>query len=428
MGGTPSGKCRKRMTAPDDEVQTLVQELSDELGRSVLVDDASLRLVAYSPMLGSEDEVRRTAILTRETPRVIRDLHFSQGIATASGPVRTPAKPRLGLESRVCVPIRCQGTLFGYLWLIDADETLNGEDSALAERCATEIGAAMYRRQELEKPRRELEHRLVETLLDGDAEQREAAAHELLAGDLLVPGTRIAALVARPAGDDELGAVEKARLSLALDQFRHALPLRHALSLVRAEHGVVLVAIDAAMRRAGGLRELALRLQESLQRTLDFDAGAHVVLGYSDEREHLQEASLAYVHARLAVRVATHVPEHAPVAGWADLGAYRVLARVADVAGPEELLHPGLPRLFELHTKESLVTTLETYLDHGCDTKLTSEALFLHRASLYYRLRRIEELTDTSLRSGADRLALHVGLKLARLLGVHPAQRKASGR
>jgi hypothetical protein len=85
--------------------------LSAQLGRSVLVDDASLRLVAYSPTYGTEDEVRRTAILTRETPRVIRDIHFSQGIATASRPVRTAAKPELGLQSRVCVPIRCQGAL-----------------------------------------------------------------------------------------------------------------------------------------------------------------------------------------------------------------------------------------------------------------------------------------------------------------------------
>ena len=61
--------------------------------------------------------------------------------------------------------------------------------------------------------------------------------------------------------------------------------------------------------------------------------------------------------------------------------------------------------------------TLEAYLDNGCDTKLTAEALFLHRASLYYRLQRIEAITSTSLKSGADRLALHSGLKLARLVG-----------
>ena len=39
--------------------------------------------------------------------------------------------------------------------------------------------------------------------------------------------------------------------------------------------------------------------------------------------------------------------------------------------------------------------TLEAYLDNGCDTKLTAEALFLHRASLYYRLQRIEAITST---------------------------------
>ena len=99
------------MASAGDEVQVLVEELSAQLGRSVLVDDASLRLVAYSPTYGTEDEVRRTAILTRETPRVIRDVHFSQGIATAGGPVQTAARPDLGLQSRVCVPIRCEGTL-----------------------------------------------------------------------------------------------------------------------------------------------------------------------------------------------------------------------------------------------------------------------------------------------------------------------------
>lgn len=81
----------------EHEVQLLVEELSEQLGRSVLVDDASLRLVAYSPVLGVEDEVRRTAILTRETPKAVRDLHFAQGIATADGPLRTAAEEQLGL-------------------------------------------------------------------------------------------------------------------------------------------------------------------------------------------------------------------------------------------------------------------------------------------------------------------------------------------
>src|SRR4029078_3713182 len=92
------------MPPRDDEVQTLLEQLSAELERSVLVDDASLRLLAYSPTLGSDDEVRKTAILTRETPRGSRDLHFRQGsaaarrgvspaISTAPGASRAPRSP-----------------------------------------------------------------------------------------------------------------------------------------------------------------------------------------------------------------------------------------------------------------------------------------------------------------------------------------------
>jgi DNA-binding PucR family transcriptional regulator len=123
------------------------------------------------------------------------------------------------------------------------------------------------------------------------------------------------------------------------------------------------------------------------------------------------------------MQVAACAPEHPSPAGWADLGAYRMLAQAAESPGAEALLHPGLPQLFAQQASDALVATLETYLDNGCDTKLTAEALFLHRASLYYRLQRIEALTGASLRKGDDRLALHASLKLARLLGIHPALR-----
>jgi hypothetical protein len=405
------------MPARDDEVQALVEQLSAELQRSVLVDDAGLRLLAYSPSQGSDDEVRRTAILTRETPRPVRDAHFSQGIAHATEPVRTAPRPELGLQSRVCVPIRCQGVLFGYLWLIDADETLTGEDTGLAERCATEIGEAMYRREELERPRRELERRALEGLLGPDPAAREQAAHELVAEDLIMAGS-VGVLALRCSDDTELSPAEKARMGLALDQFRRGLPARHSLSLVRGDHGLLLVALDAHLQRTGGLAELARRAQDALERTLE-----HVVIGHSEACEHLADAHRAHEHARLAMRVAACAPEHPSPAGWADLGAYRMLAQAAESPGAEELLHPGLPPLFAQQASDALVATLETYLDNGCDTKLTAEALFLHRASLYYRLQRIEALTGASLRKGDDRLALHASLKLARLLGIHPALR-----
>ena len=92
----------------------------------------------------------------------IRDLHFSQGIANATQPVRTAPRPDIGLESRVCVPIRCQGALFGYLWLIDADQSLTTPTatrrSARRRRSAPRCTAATSSR----RPQREHELKLLE--------------------------------------------------------------------------------------------------------------------------------------------------------------------------------------------------------------------------------------------------------------------------
>ena len=53
--------------------------------------------------------------------------------------------------------------------------------------------------------------------------------------------------------------------------------------------------------------------------------------------------------------VAACAPEHPSPAAWADLGAYRMLARAAESPDAHDLLHPGIPELFALHSKESLV-------------------------------------------------------------------------
>ncbi len=103
--------------------------------------------------------------------------------------------------------------------------------------------------------------------------------------------------------DTELGASERARLGLALDQFRRALPRRQSLSVVHGDHGLMLVAIDAHVQRGGGLDELAKKAQEALDQAFA-DAPIRIALGYSGPHEHLRDAHRAHEHARLALRVA----------------------------------------------------------------------------------------------------------------------------
>jgi sugar diacid utilization regulator len=80
----------------------------------------------------------------------------------------------------------------------------------------------------------------------------------------------------------------------------------------------------------------------------------------------------------------------------------------------------SVQRLLELPPEGGLAGTLECYLDLAGDVKASAQALSLHRASLYYRLEKIESATGKDLKRGEDRLELQLGLKMARLLRVYP--------
>jgi DNA-binding PucR family transcriptional regulator len=46
------------------------------------------------------------------------------------------------------------------------------------------------------------------------------------------------------------------------------------------------------------------------------------------------------------------------------------------------------------------------------DAVAAAAELFVHRSSLYNRLHRIEQLAGIDIRSGADRLEMHLGIRL----------------
>lgn len=105
---------------------------------------------------------------------------------------------------------------------------------------------------------------------------------------------------------------------------------------------------------------------------------------------------------------------------FADLGVYRLLYTFRHSKELAEFCEETLAPLTDYDAKNgtSLVETLEMYL--RCDASLgaAAEALYLHRNSLAYRLRRIAELTGLNLDNLEDRFRLQLALKARRL--VHP--------
>ncbi|MBB5870171.1 hypothetical protein F4553_003550 [Allocatelliglobosispora scoriae] len=373
-------------------MQQLVDQIADRIGRPVLVEDRRQRVISYSAHVEPFDDVRRDSILRRSTTPEVITFFQSHSIARSRVPIRTPAAPDLGLLPRVCVPVWHAELLLGFVWLIDStsDPISDAVIGRLGE-WVQELALALYR----------------ENLLGELAARREADAFRGLidpAGE--VRAHAVAALVADGYADTTVTALvaehpDPAELEHALVATRRWTGQRQALHHAFPTFGVLLLfgATDRGHGRVGsGAAEVAQQLAAQL--------GSRV--GVGDPRPTLLLAHESVNEARQALATADRLPGSAPVARWSELGIYRVLATV-DLSNA----HPGAATLLAAPV---LAETLETYLDLAGDAAATAGRLNLHRTTLYYRLRRIEELTGADLRDGLQRLGLHLSLKSARFL------------
>ncbi|MEU8263247.1 helix-turn-helix domain-containing protein [Micromonospora sp. NPDC048999] len=402
------------------ELQRIVDRIAARVKRPALIEDRRQRVVVYSEHSGVIDGVRRSSILRRHTtPEMIawaRDL----GIMEARQPVRTPASPELDLLARVCVPIRHQDLLLGFVWFIDEAEGMTDDDISVVTEAMPDLSLALYRENLLGELTSQREAEATRTLLVESPEARREAVRSLLTDGLLGSDGQVTALVAHlvPAPDDALDDTARLALEHALVAARQWVGSRETLHLVRHDHGVLLLCGRHAGR--GPAEEAAAHLDQALRGAVRGLASvARTVLGVGDARPRLYESLRSYQEAFQAARVGVQLPALGSIVYWSDLGIYRLLsgvdARHLDVAR----VHPGLGRLLGDEAHQVLLETLETYLDLAGNAHATAERLRLHRTTLYYRLQRVELLADTDLKDGNERLCLHLALKLGRLTGQY---------
>lgn len=361
-------------------LQPAVDDLAARIGRPVLLEDQAQSVLAYSTQNGPMDDVRRDSILRRHTADSVRQHFRAAGIFEARGPLHVPGSGEV--LPRLCVPVRHRDRLLGFLWVID-EPPMTQPTVAHASKSAEDLAVTL----------------LHDALAAGMTTQRElAAVSGVLLGDdptgaqVLVdesgfPPLPVTVLVVR-------GPLSRDAMEQGLLAARLKFPSRH---LMRVDHGVLLCAGRVPLAEVPGM------------------FAGQVVVGAGDPRPSLSQAAASYAEALHASEVAVHVPGFGPVATWGSLGVYRMLAAV-----PADAIHQGVAALLASAEHAPLLETLETYLDLAASAVETSNTLRLHRTSLYYRLQRVESLTNTSLKNGGDRLMLHLSLKLARLHGRFP--------
>lgn len=396
------------------EIQRSVDLLAEELGRSVVVNDPGIRMLFASQHFGDEDEVRVRAVLHRDAGSKAIGHVLAQGVSTWTKPGSIPANPDIGMRARYCFPIRWRGELLGLLMIMDADGTLTTGDIDKAQLVVAEVSALMAGLRESSNAEVATQEDAVRRMISRDLHTRQVAIDDLASLHVLPahPFVRAVTLLV----DDRGASTDPEHVEIAL---------RHALTSPRSAHrGTSLRAVDRRMGTLVHFSTVAVdddvmtsHAEAMLQQVAEVSAGRFgCVAGIGETVEGAPDAWLSARQAELACRGVGIAGKHS-VARWQDLGVYATLLRIPEQDLDATVIPRGLSELMAADPSGRLVQTLRTYLDHGCSGPAASDALFIHRTTLYYRLDRVRDITGLDLDDGETRLVLHLGLRVADLLG-----------
>jgi DNA-binding PucR family transcriptional regulator len=402
----------QRARPGSEALQCLVDELAEELGRSVAIDDPLVRMICTSRHFGDEDPVRvRTLLQGRADREAIRYV-LAQGVAQWSKPGFVDGRDDIGLLPRYVVPLRERGHLLGLMMIVVPQQVLTEQETKAIARAARAMTAQMYA-EHLAADTEESDARdLLLELLGSSSAARDAARQRALDRGLLrdTPYT-VVSVIQVSRSQEPPGQIEVA-LRGAVEGFLQT----------RSAHGIMAIEQDRAILlqvrdRPPGPDELG----EQSRRVIDalgtfLDASAAPVVGIGGCQAGLADVWTSYEQALVAVRAARRLPALKGVGDWEELGEFAVLLQLPEHALNESLIPKPLRTLTEASGDPRLRDTLRCFLENAGSIPRTADALQLHRTSLYYRLRQIQEITGLDLDNGADRLILHMGLRIEELL------------
>lgn len=405
-----------RIVLEGGSLQDVAHELCALMRRPVEIDDLSFAVLAEATGPGATiDESRSAAIRDgRSSPRLLDYLRRS-GILSAARTTLdvqridvTPATRELGMTmARILMPIVVARRVYGYVWIIAGERDLEPIDFHAIEHAATVAALILFRTQTTHQAEERMEQHVLGRLLAEDLRPDSALREQLARFHLRFEASHVV-IVIDPGGAD-LRTVE--------------LAARNA-----SRHDNVPCVVGERSGRAVALLECSRREQVDhfceflLDSLTGFDA--EVRIGVSPLQEAPGELYREYERALEALALLPALGEEQRVARFEDLGLLHWLHALPPHMLAENAFSGRLARLAE-HDRThdgQLTQTLEAFLECEGNGVRAAERLYIHRHTLKYRLRRIEEICGVDLSESLTKLNLRAALLLRRVRASYGAE------
>jgi purine catabolism regulator len=307
--------------------------------------------------------------------------------------------PELGLLQLVA-GVRDGVGLGAYLSLVGRAGEIGEADADTLLAAAGAGTIELVREHASEAARAAVEGDVLDRLSDGDTHGEDGLRRRAsrLGYDLDQPHVALA-VRASTAADDQV-----------LETLQRLAPETSLLAGRRGEQ--ILALLPCAPDEPPGLRSVH-----------DWYASATAVLGrltvgVGGPAGGVHNLAQALGEARQALQLGERLLGNGRVIAFADLGIFTFLLRSHAPEALRAFYGATLGRLaaYDEARGAELLPTLEAYFASRCSPDATAKRLHLHRNSLLYRLRRIEEIAGVRLHDPETRLQLHLGLRVGQIL------------
>jgi hypothetical protein len=385
---------------------TLANEVAYGVGGATTIEDPRGRVLAYSTLPHQEiDEVRRQAILNRQTPDRPTNSDEYEKVCRAEGAVRF-GSPRPGHLDRLAIAVRAGSQLLGLLWVC-ADEAALGPDAGAALSESAKIAALhLLRLNDHRAGERWSRSDILASFLQGTI--ATAVAEQQLGLD---PGLRASVLAIAPARRETPGAAA----SRFVDLIGLYCQAWHPKALCTQLDGVVYMLLPLQPDDRHDLR--LLNFANEVASAIERGTSCVVHVGIGDPVERLRDLPNARRSADRVLLALTESADSIAVATVDQVRSRILLRELAEQAEAVSFLSGPVQQIIAYDQEHSTTyaATLLTYLDVFGEAARAAAVVCVHENTLRYRIRRVQEMFGLDLGDAETRLVTWLQLKVLRL-------------
>ena len=385
-----AGQMRSRLRQQQDRQTHLFDTLAANRGLETIIRVLSEhvgRMVAYVPSTGP--------VVTSSSNAVVPEPPILRRVENAPEVTTVPLDSGDGVLW--LTPVLHRGARLGVLAITGAASPPSAGEALSIRQVAAAVSVEQGR---------------LDAAAEAEQRQRTLFSQDLFAGralDTLYGRARALGITLPTEGFVTVVAAEdqNAALPEVVKDRLHGLLNRQA-SYPLLDQGKALLMLMPPVLRGDSSTGLVLRTLAPL--------GGRIAVGVSDTVAEPARVADAVEEAQTALLVSRRTRGGAPTR-FSETGAYGLLAPLRNTPVARRMVGQMLDPLLRYDEQHhaSLTETLETYMVSNGNASVTARQLNLHRNSLAYRLRQIEDLTGLPLSVAENRLLLALALRLQKL-------------